>query len=95
MPRHTKPETKQASFPIWIFVGAFLLILAAIGIWSVQNSETGEAKLGPRLAVSTERIDFGRQPFDKIVRAEFKITNTGDRSLSLDASTPIRVVEGC
>ncbi len=95
MPRHVKPQKNQQSFSWWIFAGAFLLILAAIGVWYVQNAETGEGTVGPQLALNTERIDLGRQPFDKKVRAEFKITNTGDRSLTLDASTPIRVVEGC
>ena len=78
-----------------MFIGAAVLIIAAISIWFIQNGDTGEGKIGPRLAVNTERIDLGKQPFDKTVRAEFKITNNGDRTLSLDASTPIRVIEGC
>lgn len=95
MAKRRDPKQKQKSFPVWIFAGALVLILASLGIWFAQNAETGEGKLGPRLSVNTERIDLGRQPFDKMVRAEFKITNTGDRTLTLDASTPIRVVEGC
>ena len=78
-----------------MLVGAVVLIVTAFAIWFTQNAETGSKLIGPRLAVSTERIDFGKQPYDKIVRAEFKITNTGDRTLTLDASTPLRVVEGC
>jgi hypothetical protein len=95
MPRRHVPQQKEKSFPVWIFAGAFLLILAAVIFWSVQSGETGEGKLGPRLSLNTERIDLGKQPFDKVVRAEFMVTNTGDRSLTLDASPPIRVVEGC
>ncbi len=95
MPRRHSPQQIQQSFPIWLFAGALLLIVAAIGLWFVQNAETGNGNLGPRISVNTERIDLGKQPFDKMVRAEFKVTNTGDRSLSLDASTPVRVVEGC
>ncbi len=95
MSRHSKPKPKQNSFPLWMFAGAAVLIVAALGIWFVQNAETGEGKIGPRLTVNTEKLDFGRQPFDKMVRAEFKITNTGDRALTLDANTPVRVMEGC
>ncbi len=96
MPKHLAPKRKRESFPlIWIFVGALGLIIAGIGIWFVQNVETGAGQVGPRLAVSTERIDFGKQPFDKMVRAEFKVINTGDRTLTLDSSTPVRVLEGC
>ncbi len=97
MPRHQDPKLKHKrnSFPIWIFVGAAVLIIAALTLWFTQNAETGEGKIGPRLAVNAERIDLGKQPFDKTVRAEFKVTNSGDRTLTLDANTPVRVVEGC
>ena len=97
MPRHQDPKLRQKSnsFPLWMFVGAAVLIVAALAIWFVQNADTGEGKIGPRLAVNTEKIDLGKQPFDKTVRAEFKVTNTGDRNLNLDATSPIRVVEGC
>lgn len=78
-----------------MFIGAGVLIVAAVAIWFAQNAETGDGKIGPQLAVNTERIDLGKQPFDKLVRAEFKITNNGDRTLTLDASSPIRAVEGC
>ena len=95
MSKHSKPKPKGNSYPIWMFVGATVLIVAAVAVWIIQNVETGEGKIGPRLAVNTERLDFGKQPFDKMVRAEFKITNTGDRTLTLDANSPVRVVEGC
>ena len=97
MPRHYDPKLshKRNSFPVWMFVGAAVLIVAALAIWFIQNGDSGDGKIGPRLAVNTERIDFGKQPFDKMVRAEFKLTNSGDRTLTLDAKTPIRVVEGC
>lgn len=97
MPRRYDPKLapKRNSFPIWLFAGAAVLIVAALALWFLQNNESGEGKIGPKLTVNTERIDLGKQPFDKPVRAEFKITNTGDRTLTLDAKTPIRVVEGC
>lgn len=88
-------EERQIPF-FWISVGFILLLVAAVGVWQVWGTtETGPGKIGPRLAVDQERIDLGRQPFDKMVSAEFRVTNTGDRTLTLDASSPIRVVEGC
>lgn len=85
------------SFPyIWIFAGALVFVLTGVGIWIAGNStESGAGQIGPRLEVNQERLDLGRQPFDKMVRAEFAVKNSGDRSLTLDASTPVRVVEGC
>ncbi len=96
MSKRYDPKRKQGSFPLaLIFVAAGVLIAAGIALWFVQNGEFGAGQIGPRLAVHTERIDFGKVPFDKMVRAEFKVTNTGDRALTLDSSAPVRVVEGC
>jgi hypothetical protein len=96
MSKRRVPKRKEDSFPLaLIFVAAGLLIAASIALWFVQNGEFGAGQIGPRLAVNTERIDFGKVSFDKMVRAEFQVTNTGDRSLTLDSSTPVRVVEGC
>ncbi|MBI3912691.1 MAG: hypothetical protein HY327_00635 [Chloroflexi bacterium] len=96
MPKHLDPKKKKEALPLpLIFGAALLLVVAAIGMWAINNVETGAGQIGPRLAVNVERLDFGKQPFDKMVRAEFKITNVGDRRLTLDAKTPIRVVEGC
>ena len=71
------------------------VIAIGIGIMSADAGASGSGGKGPQLAVNQERIDFGNLPFDKTVRAEFKLENTGDRNLALDVSTPIRVVEGC
>lgn len=98
MPRHRPPTKSKNSVPVKTLIGAVVLVIAAVASlasWFSLNAETGDGKIGPQLAVNTERIDLGKQPFDKLVRAEFKITNHGDRTLTLDASSPIRVVEGC
>jgi hypothetical protein len=68
-----------------------------VGVWFVTQpqEDTSPGTLGPRLVVSQERVDLGNQPFNKMARAEFTLTNQGDRPLKLDTSTPIRVLEGC
>lgn len=90
-------QRQQQAFPlIWIFAAAALLLLAGVGIWwASAPGDTGSGRIGPRLAVDREKIDFGRVPLDKPVRAEFKITNAGDRTLTLDTSAPIQALEGC
>lgn len=89
-----KPQTK---FPLaWLFGGAALLILVGIGVWFLSTTiEVGPGSTGPRLSMNAERLDFGDVKLGKTVRAEFVVTNTGDRNLTLDSSTPVRVVEGC
>jgi hypothetical protein len=93
-------QTRHSSAAKWIVAGVALLVLSvvAVGVWSLATTETEDmstAKLGPRLEVAQERIDLGRQPFDKTVHAEFELKNTGDRTLTLDSSSPVRVLEGC
>jgi hypothetical protein len=81
---------------IWLAIGV-LLTLVLIGGWFMNRApaESGAGTLGPRLVVNQERVDVGTQPFNKLVRAEFTLTNEGDRTLQLDASSPVRVLEGC
>ncbi len=88
---------KPDSFPlIWIFGVAAVLLVAGIVAWvATSGGDSGASRIGPRVSVDQDRIDFGRVPFDKTVRAEFKITNTGDRPLTLDASSPITALKGC
>jgi hypothetical protein len=40
-------------------------------------------------------IDLGDQPYGTRVRAEFKISNTGQGSLEFASPPEIEVVEGC
>ncbi len=87
----------KKSFPwIWVFISALILVLVGAGIWwSQRPTESSPGEIGPRLAFDQEKVDLGRQPLDKMVRAEFKISNSGDRTLTLDASAPVRAIEGC
>lgn len=93
-----KEQANTIPSSLFLIGGIVLLIVAAVGVFALLNTNSGgkqAGQAGPRLAVSQERIDFGKQPFDKMVRAEFQVKNEGDQVLTLDASTPIRAVEGC
>lgn len=79
-----------------LFLGAAVLIALGIGAWAMNGGpEEGPGTLGPQLAVDNEKVDLGRQPLNRLVEAKFTITNTGDRTLTLDTSTPVKVLEGC
>lgn len=91
-------DSKTTLTLVALVAGAILLLLVGIGIWrvvSTSNPGAASATGGPQLAVDQERVDLGRQPFDKRVRAEFQVKNVGDRPLTLDASRPIKALEGC
>lgn len=100
---HKKAKRREDSgrrpwLAIGLLGGALVLAIVAVG-FGILNADAGGGNTagarGPQLAVNKERIDFGTLPFDKPVRAEFKLENSGDATLTLDASTPIRVLEGC
>ncbi len=88
-------EQKSLLPLIAIFGAAALLLIAGLFLLLSNDGATSGSKTGPHLTVDRERIDFGRVPLDKTVRAEFKVTNTGDRPLTLDTSTPVQVLQGC
>jgi hypothetical protein len=73
------------------------MLVVVVGVWFVSRpqEDTSPGTLGPRLAVSQDQLDLGNQPLNKTVRAEFTLTNQGDRTLKLDATSPVRVLEGC
>ncbi len=87
------PSGRENLVLIGILAGAALLLIAGLAALSMGGN--GGAKSGPRLTVDREQIDFGRVPLDKSVKAEFRITNTGDTPLTLDASAPVQVLKGC
>ena len=95
--RPTRPTKKAGGHLILWLAGGVLLTVILVGGWFIsrQPEESGPGTLGPRLADNQERVDLGTQPFNKTVRAEFTLTNQGDRSLKIDASSPVRVLEGC
>ncbi len=88
-----RPSGSQNLVLLGIFAAAALLLIAGLVVLFAGGNSG--AKTGPRLAVDHEQIDFGRVPLDKTVKAEFKITNTGDTPLTLDASAPVQVLKGC
>jgi hypothetical protein len=91
-----KSQKNGGQLPSWVFlVGAIvLLVIAGAAVWMLLTPQT-QGGVGPQLTVNQERIDLGKQPFEKMVRAEFVVTNVGDRALTLDASAPVRALEGC
>ncbi len=93
----SKSKSKKNGIPSWVFlVGAVVLLgAAAVGIWVLMSPQNNQGGIGPQAQISQERIELGKQPFENKVRAEFQVKNVGDRPLTLDASAPVRALEGC
>lgn len=96
MAKRKAKKSNAAPLPAWVFLAGavVLLALAALGVWVLLTPQT-QGGVGPQMAVNQERIELGKQPFEKMVRAEFVVSNTGDRPLMLDASAPVQALEGC
>ena len=91
--------TRQGRMPFAVSAAVGLMMLVgAAWILLPSDSRAGEAppfRGGARLAVDTELIDLGAQPYNRVVEARFQLRNIGDRPLQLPPSPPIEVVEGC
>jgi len=75
-------------------------MLAGAVAWTLlpTDGRAGEAPTfrgGARLAVDTDSIDLGAQPYNRVVEARFQLKNVGDRPLQLPPSPPVEVAEGC
>lgn len=90
----TQTKKGRPLLPLALIGGALVLALIAVGLF-VLNGGPGGGGGTPQLTVDRERIDFGKVPFNKTVRAEFKVQNTGDGTLVLESTVPLKLLQGC
>lgn len=108
MPKRTADRKRGAagSRPTrwWIYGGVGLLLLAlavAVGARALARPAApaaagAEGAAGrPRIAFDETSHDFGRVPYDREVRHEFRYRNVGDAPLTIGAPPTIVAVEGC
>ena len=77
-----------------------LALLAGVAAWlllpkEASVSHAAQPRVGPRLVVDRELIDFGSVPFEHTVRARFRVRNVGDQPLQLAETPEVDAVEGC
>lgn len=97
--RHTRSREASRARPRrrqWVItaVVAGLAILAGAGVL-LSRPAPPTVSGPPRLAVDRLEIDLGRQPFERLVRASFVVTNAGRSTLRLDGAPPVEVIQGC
>ncbi len=109
--RNTRPlkgEPARRGLPpiAWLAVGG--LVLVVVGLFFVRQSLAGPAGAAsgapsaaiqvtgkPKLAVDRASIDFGRVPLNQPVKAVFKLTNLGDKPLTLAGVPTVQALKGC
>ncbi len=96
---HARPSrnsnNKKFNTSSLLLLGGIALVAIAIVafVWiSLAPSSGGGA---PQIQVDNERIDFGKQPFERPVRATFQIRNTGKGTLTLSVPRVATLLEGC
>jgi len=78
-------------------IGALVLfvITAVVYVFSTQSNANTTGVNGPRLQVDHEKLELGKQIFDRPIRAAFNVKNVGDGTLKLDVPKIVNALEGC
>jgi hypothetical protein len=94
-----RSKSARLILPLLIVLGGLLLVgLAAFALGGRDSSSSGslpEGKVGAKLQVDQEKIDFGDIKLGEWVTATFKVTNVGDTPLEFKEAPYISVVAGC
>jgi hypothetical protein len=89
--RKPRTHTGRRSLALPAIVFGVLLILAALILLTQQNAGGGT----PRLAVDTQKIDYGYVKFGETRAFEIRVSNAGDGVLRFEKEPYIEVLEGC
>jgi len=78
-----------------VFLVAVFVIFVGLTTLNQASSQNIQGAIGPRLQVDREKLDLGKQIFDKPIRAAFTVKNVGDSALKLEVPKAATLVEGC
>lgn len=93
------PKKRLPPWLLWAGVAAVgVLATLALLVWQGNRDAgagTSDAQGTPNLVVDQTSIDFGDVPVNKMVKASFKLSNTGDGPLTISHPPVPEVLEGC
>ena len=80
-----------------VLAGIILLLAVGYSLFTVitKPATLNPGVVGPRLQVDRDKIDLGKQPLGKTVRAVFNLKNTGDGTLTLSVPRTVTLLQGC
>ncbi len=96
--KNLKHGKKKQSWPmIILFVGGFLLLIAAVFAFNKpsQSKAAIESTGSPSLKVDKEKVDLGDVKLGQTVEVSFQLTNVGDQTLRFTKAPYIEVLAGC
>lgn len=93
-PTHSRKRTFDT--PTLALLGGVVVLSFAIlaFVWFLLTPNRGAGGV-PQMQVDTERLELGKQIFDRTVRASFTVTNSGKGTLTLNVPRSATVLEGC
>lgn len=93
--RQLQKQSKRGS-STWLLFGGLALVSIAmlVLVWFALTPQRGNGGV-PKLQVSTERLELGKQILGNTVHAKFEVTNTGQGTLALSVPASVTVLEGC
>jgi hypothetical protein len=94
--KHIKSTTRAKFSPLWLLIGAgILILLAALALAVWKPARDGAAAGGGQISVDQEAIDFGQVKLGKTVTATFTLTNRGSGALKFSEAPYIELKKGC
>ena len=99
--RRTAVPRQRSSFLPLALIGGILILVAAGLLLLLRQPAADQAQVpvtvsgSPNLEIDREQIDFGDVTVNRMIRANFKLSNTGDQPLVLTHSPVAKVAEGC
>ncbi len=96
------PSPPRSRLPIYLAVGGAMFVVIA-GVALLANLDRGSSSSStpaqitgqPKLAVAQQKIDFGKVPLDRPIKATFKLSNVGDQPLQILNRPVVEVKQGC
>lgn len=86
--RQRAQQERNRKLKTWIPIVVIGMLVVAFAAFVFASSTVNSTSGTPHLQVDSEKIDLGKQIFNKPVRAAFTVKNDGDGTLTLN--TPPR-----
>ena len=96
--RKNKPSSPQSLWPWLAGIGALLLIVGGVVVWTSSTRGTAvtpQVVGAPKLVVDETVVDEGYLQYNVPVRTTYRLSNVGDQPLKIVGQPMVELVEGC
>ena len=101
-PAGSRPPARKKGVPaaLWLALGGLVVVIVGVFlVWrpggAASRAATPQVIGRAKLAVDGDTIDFKTVPLNRPVTATFKLTNVGDKPLTISEPPEVQVLTGC